>query len=72
MATTTTARDASRFHTRYSEPHSIHGTWTSPPLCHPDPVTARGYVAGLTRLAGPDAAARRSWTVSPCDGTCER
>lgn len=60
-----------RWHTRYTEPHATRGTWTCPPLCHASRVDAEARVAGLTRLAGPDAAARRTWTVR-CDGACQR
>lgn len=59
-----------RFHACYSEPHALLGIWTSPPTCLPSDAAARAFVDSTTRLAGPDAAARRSWAISPCDGTC--
>jgi hypothetical protein len=63
---------APRWHVTYTEPHSIHGMWTSPPSCHATEADAQAYIGALTALAGPDAARRRTWTTTPCDGTCRR
>jgi hypothetical protein len=57
-----------RVHLSYTEPHSTRGTWTSPPSCLPDRATAEDVRDGITALAGPSAAARRTWTINPC--TC--
>jgi hypothetical protein len=46
--------------------------WTSPPQCVPSAEDARGIVRATTRLAGPAAAAGRTWTLRRCDGTCTR
>ena len=66
------ARPGGRWHTRYTEPHPDHGTWTSPPLCHATRTDAEDRIAGVTALAGRGAASRRTWTVGRCDGTCGR
>lgn len=65
IAPITPAADTGPVHLTYTEPHADHGTWTSPPRCLPDRATADVIAAG--RLSGPDARARRTWAVSPCD-----
>jgi hypothetical protein len=57
-----------RMHLAYTEPHSIRGVWTSPPRCLPDRVAAEEHRDSTTVLADPSAAARRTWTITPC--TC--
>ena len=50
-------------------PHDVAFTergWTSPPITLPDRGAAQDYVAAVTRLAGPAAAERRTWAVTPC------
>jgi hypothetical protein len=55
-----------RCHLVFTEPHSIHGSWTSPPRCLPDRAAAEEHRDSTTVLAGPSAAARRTWTIGPC------
>jgi hypothetical protein len=57
-----------RVHLSYTEPHSTRGTWTPVPRCLPHQATTEVIRDGITALAGPDAAARRTWTLAPC--TC--
>lgn len=52
----------------YREPHFTRGTWTSPPRCLPDRDAAGQLRDAITALAGPDAANRRTWTITEC--TC--
>lgn len=52
-----------RAHLSYTEPHALRGTWTSPLRCLPDRAAADVQDA-VTALAGPDAAARRTWTIN--------
>lgn len=54
-----------RAHSAYREP----GGWTEPAHCHPDRAAAVARARGVTALAGPDAAARREWLITPCDGS---
>jgi hypothetical protein len=60
---------SARVHLTYTEPHSIHGTWTSPPSCLPSRQIAEDARDAINVLAGPDARKRRTWAVTPC--TCE-
>jgi hypothetical protein len=60
-----------RFHVSYTEPHETRGTWTSPPRCFPDQETAQLTIDAITLLAGSDARCRRTWNVTPCDGTTD-
>jgi hypothetical protein len=57
-----------RVHLTYAEPHSMRATWTSPPRCLPDRAAAEEHRDSTTVLAGPSAAARRSWSITSC--TC--
>ncbi|MGH3589018.1 MAG: hypothetical protein ACRDQ0_22140 [Pseudonocardia sp.] len=59
-------RGTGRAHLAYTDPHPIHGTWTCTPRCLPDRGTAEVVQDGITALAGPDARARRTWTISAC------
>ncbi|MBC3193834.1 hypothetical protein H7X46_22490 [Pseudonocardia sp. C8] len=67
----TDVRSGGRWHTAYNEPHSVHGRWQSPPTCHASRA-AEDRIGGVTALAGPGAASHRTWTLAPCDGSCER
>jgi hypothetical protein len=59
---------ARRVNLAYRESHTIHGTWTSPPRRLPDRAAAEQLQDAITVLAGPDARARRTWTIGAC--TC--
>jgi hypothetical protein len=53
-----------RVHLTYTEPDG----WTSPTPLHFDSVAeAEQHIADLPSLIGPDAAKRRTWSISPCD-----
>lgn len=60
-----------RHHVHYSEDGAA-AVWNSLLRCHDDLDSAKSYVRALTRLAGPAAASRRTWTITRCDGTCNR
>lgn len=55
-----------RVHISYSEPAD---GWTRPPLHLGSVAEAEQHIAGMMRLAGPDSARRRKWSISSCD--CE-
>jgi len=59
---------AGRVHLAYREPHPTRGTSTCPPRCLPDRAAAEQLRDAITVLAGPDARARRTWTITAC--TC--
>ena len=54
---------AQRVHLTYTEPSG----WTCPPRCLPSVAAADQLRKAITALAGPDAAARRTWSIRPCD-----
>ena len=56
-----------RAHSAYREPSG----WVSPPMCHPDRQSAEERARSLTLLAGADAAHRRAWRITPCDGSTD-
>lgn len=50
----------------YTEPRGASGTpWTSPPQRFASRAAAQLYVDAVTGLGGRDAAARRTWTITP-------
>lgn len=61
-----------RWHASYREPHPDHGTWTSPTVCLPSQTAAEDYADTIHLFAGASARARRTWTITPCDGRCRR
>jgi hypothetical protein len=56
-----------RAHSAYREPSG----WVEPAHCHPDRAAAEARARGLTALAGHDAARRREWLITPCDGSAK-
>lgn len=67
-------RPGGRVHLTYTEPvTAIHlNGWTSPSRCVEDQETAEQLRDATNILSGPDAAKRRTWTITPCDSSTNR
>lgn len=64
-------RPTGRHHVTYTQPRPGRGSFTSRPVCVADQAAADRHVESADFFAEA-AAAVRTWTTEPCDGSCGR